>query len=50
MYLKELIINAKHVICLDADLADWNIQFLNEIKKAEYIVYYNKTIYLFVHS
>ena len=28
-YLLELIQNAKYVICMDADLADWNIKFLN---------------------
>ena len=42
LYLIELIKNAKYVICMDADLADWNIKFLNEIKKESYIVYYNK--------
>ena len=40
-YLLELIQNAKYVICMDADLADWNIKFLNEIKEESYIVYYN---------
>jgi hypothetical protein len=41
MYLIELIKNAKYVICLDADLSDWNIRFLEEIKKTNYIIYYN---------
>jgi hypothetical protein len=41
MYLIELITNARYVICLDADLSDWNINFLQEIKKEQYIVYYN---------
>lgn len=41
MYLIELIKNAKYVICLDADLSDWNIKFLEEIKQMNYIVYYN---------
>ena len=42
MYLVELIKNAKYVICLDADLSDWNIQFLNDIKNEPYIVYFNE--------
>ena len=37
LYLVELINNAKHVICLDADLSDWNIKFLQEIKESNYI-------------
>jgi hypothetical protein len=54
MYLIELIQNAKYVISLDADLSDWNINFLQEIselhsensswqkiKKIDYIIYYN---------
>jgi hypothetical protein len=41
LYLIELIKNAKYVICLDADLSDWNIKFLQEIKKSNYIIYYN---------
>jgi len=41
MYLIELIKNAKYVICLDADLSDWNIKFLEEIKQTNYIVYHN---------
>ena len=41
LYLVELIKNAKHVICLDADLSDWNIKFLQEIKESDYIIYYN---------
>ena len=40
-YLLELVRNAKYVICLDADLADWNIKFLNEIKEESSIIYYN---------
>ena len=41
MYLIELVQNAKYVICLDADLSDWNIKFLQEIQQNEYIIYYN---------
>jgi hypothetical protein len=41
MYLVELVQNAKYVICLDADLSDWNIKFLQEIKQDNYIIYYN---------
>jgi hypothetical protein len=41
MYLVEIIQNAKYVISLDADLSDWNIKFLQEIKKSDYIIYYN---------
>jgi hypothetical protein len=41
LYLIELIKNAKYIISLDADLSDWNIKFLQEIKKTKYIVYYN---------
>jgi hypothetical protein len=41
LYLIELIKNAKYVISLDADLSDWNIKFLQEIKEDNYIVYYN---------
>ena len=40
-YLIELIKNAKYVISLDADLTDWNIEFLQDIKTEEYIVYHN---------
>lgn len=42
MYLIELIKNAKYVISMDADLSDWNIDFLQEIKKDDYVVYYNE--------
>ena len=43
LYLIELIKNAKYVISMDADLSDWNITFLQEIKSEpnDYIVYYN---------
>jgi hypothetical protein len=41
-YLIKLIKNAKHVICLDADIADWNIAFLQSIIQTDYIVYFNK--------
>ena len=41
LYLIELIKNAKYVISLDADLSDWNINFLQEVKETNYIVYYN---------
>jgi len=40
-YLVELIKNAKYVISMDANLSDWNIKFLQEIEKTEYIVYHN---------
>jgi hypothetical protein len=41
LYLIELIKNARYVISLDADLSDWNIDFLQAIEYSEYIVYYN---------
>ena len=41
MYLVEIIQNAKYVIGLDADLSNWNVEFLQEIKQDNYIVYYN---------
>ena len=41
LYLVEIIKNAKYVISMDADLADWNIKFLLDIKDKDYIVYYN---------
>ena len=41
LYLIELIQNAKYIISLDADLSDWNINFLQEIQQNDYIVYYN---------
>jgi hypothetical protein len=40
-YLLEIITNAKYVISMDADLADWNIKFLQEIQHNDYIIYYN---------
>ena len=40
-YIIEIIKNAKYVICLDADLSDWNIEFINMITQKEYIVYQN---------
>ena len=42
-YFVELITSAKYVICLDADLCDWNIEFINKIRdKSNYLIYYNK--------
>lgn len=41
LYLVELIKNAKYVISLDADLSDWNIEFLQKVKQRDYIVYHN---------
>ena len=41
LYLVEIIKNSQYVISLDADLADWNIQFLQDIHPADYFVYYN---------
>ncbi len=52
IYISELIKNAKYIIGLDADLSDWNIRFLQEIKTEknqtttpkplnDYIIYYN---------
>jgi hypothetical protein len=41
LYLIELIRNASYVISMDCDLSDWNITFLQEIRKDDYIVYYN---------
>jgi len=39
--LIELIKKANTVICLDADMCDWNIEFINKIRGEKYIVYYN---------
>ena len=36
--LVNIIKNAKYIICLDADLCDWNIEFIENIRK-------NKGIY-----
>ena len=33
LYLTHIIKHSKYVIGLDADLADWNIEFLQSIKK-----------------
>jgi hypothetical protein len=41
LYLVELIRNSKYVISMDCDLSDWNITFLQEIAKDDYIVYHN---------
>lgn len=41
LYLVEIIKNSQYVISLDADFADWNIQFLQDIHPADYFVYYN---------
>ena len=41
LYLIELIRNEKYIISLDADLSDWNIKFLQEIKQNKYIIYHN---------
>ena len=38
-YLVEIVKNAKCVICLDADLADWNCELLQDIQENEYIIY-----------
>lgn len=40
-YLMTLIKNAKYIIAMDADLCDWNIDFIKEIEPIDYIVYYN---------
>jgi hypothetical protein len=40
-YLITLIKNAKYIIAMDADLCDWNIDFIKEIQQMDYIVYYN---------
>ncbi len=42
MLLIELIKNAKYVISMDADLSNWNIKFIQEIKNSSSIIYYNK--------
>jgi len=44
--LIELIKTAKYVICLDADMCDWNIEFIkkircNKIINNDFLVYYN---------
>jgi hypothetical protein len=39
--LLELVRHSKYVVSLDADLADWNISFLQEIQQNNYIVYHN---------
>lgn len=41
LYLCEVIKNAKYIIAMDADLSDWNIQFIKSIRKDNYIVYQN---------
>ena len=44
--LVNIIKNAKYIICLDADLCDWNIEFIENIRKNnkddKLLVYYNK--------
>lgn len=42
-HLHEIIKNAKYVIALDADLCDWNVQFLQSIRNNDYILYINET-------
>ena len=40
--LIEIIQNAKYVVCLDADLCDWNIEFINVLRSNnKFIIYYN---------
>ncbi len=42
-YFVELISTAKYLICLDADLCDWNIEFINKIRSgANYLILYNQ--------
>jgi hypothetical protein len=41
--LVELIKQARYVICLDADMCDWNIKFINILRpNNKYIIYYNR--------
>ena len=40
-YLVEIIKNARFVIGCDADICNWNIDFLLSIHNTDYIVYYN---------
>jgi hypothetical protein len=40
-YLIQIIKNARYVISLDADLSDWNIEFIKAVKNDNYIVYRN---------
>ena len=40
-YLIHLIKNASYIIGLDADLSDWNIEFIKSIRNDDYIVYNN---------
>jgi hypothetical protein len=39
-YLMEIIKNASHIICMDADLSDWNIDFIKQITKSDDMVVY----------
>jgi hypothetical protein len=41
MYFIELIKNAGKVICLDADLCNWNIEFISKIRKDKFGILYN---------
>jgi len=41
MYLLELIQNADKIICLDADLCNWNIDFISHIRKDKFGILYN---------
>ena len=41
MYFIELIKNAGKVICLDADLCNWNIEFISHIRKDKFGILYN---------
>ena len=39
----EILRNAKHVICLDADIADWTIDFIKKITKTDDHILINNT-------
>ena len=41
LYLIELLKNTNKIICLDADISDWNIKFIQSIRKDKYCVLYN---------
>jgi len=40
-YLVKIIKDASHVICMDADLCNDNIEFIKQIRNSDYIVYHN---------
>jgi hypothetical protein len=44
LYFIEIIKNAKYVICLDADLSNWNIDFMLNVDNKPYFIYYNTII------